>query len=82
MGNPTFPARAWRSPSSMKENAMFAVTATRDVRAIGVLVGGSGRTRSPRKPSRPLAALLKPWSRNFQELRWHEEAHETEVDPR
>lgn len=40
---------------------MFTVPVTREeTRAVGVLLGGSGRARVPTLPARPLAALLKP----------------------
>ena len=38
---------------------MFAVSATRELRAIGVLLGGSGHAQKPPLQPRPLAALLK-----------------------
>jgi hypothetical protein len=39
---------------------MFAVPATREVRAVGVLLGGSGLARRLVLQPRPLAVLLKP----------------------
>lgn len=39
---------------------MFAVPVTREMRAIGVLLGGSGRARILTMPARPLAVLLRP----------------------
>jgi hypothetical protein len=39
---------------------MFASHATRETRAIGVLLGGSGLAREPRIPVPVLPALLKP----------------------
>ena len=45
---------------SLKENTMFAVPVTRETRAIGVLLGGSGRARILSLRARQLAALLKP----------------------
>jgi hypothetical protein len=39
---------------------MFAVTVTRETRAVGVLLGGTGHARMPTRQGRPLAALLKP----------------------
>ena len=39
---------------------MFAVHATRETRAVGVLLGGSGRARVSTQRMPRLAALLKP----------------------
>lgn len=39
---------------------MFAVQATRETRAVGVLLGGSGRAQMPLTYKPMLAALLKP----------------------
>lgn len=40
---------------------MFAVPVTRETRAIGVLLGGSGLAQVLILQTRPLAALLKPF---------------------
>ena len=39
---------------------MFAVPVTREVRAVGVLLGGSGRARMLTLRVPPIAALMKP----------------------
>ena len=39
---------------------MFAVLETREARAVGVLLGGSGRARMLTTQTRPMAALLRP----------------------
>lgn len=39
---------------------MFAVFVTREKRAVGVLLGGSGCARMPTTQTRPLAALFRP----------------------
>lgn len=45
---------------SLKENTMFAVPVTREMRAIGVLLGGSGLAWKLTVQTRPVAALLRP----------------------
>ncbi|GEM_PF-1984940 len=47
---------------------MFAVPVTREMRAIGVLLGGSGHARRLTVQTRPLAALLKPCPSASQEV--------------
>lgn len=39
---------------------MFAVPATRELRPVGVLLGGSGRARMSTRRTPPLAALMRP----------------------
>jgi hypothetical protein len=46
---------------SLKENTMFAVTVTREIRAVGVLLGGSGRARMLTTRVPQVAALMKPF---------------------
>ena len=41
---------------------MFAVPVTRQMHAVGVLLGGSGLARAPNLLARPMAALLRPSS--------------------
>jgi hypothetical protein len=45
---------------SLKENTMFAVPATRVMRAVGVLLGGSGLAWKLTVQTRPVAVLLRP----------------------
>ena len=52
---------------------MFAVPVTRELRAIGVLLGGSGRARMLTMRPRPLAALLKPCPSALLGVAWESE---------
>jgi hypothetical protein len=45
---------------------MIAVPANRDSRPIGVLLGGSGRTRMPTLRLHVVPALFKPWPPTFE----------------
>jgi hypothetical protein len=58
---------------SLKENTMFAVTVTREMRAIGVLLGGSGLAWKLTVQTRPVAALLRPLPYACVAARGHEE---------
>lgn len=60
---------------------MFTVPATREVRPVGVLLGGSGLARRLAQPSRPLAALLKPLPISSRELHGRAEPRALEVSP-
>lgn len=60
---------------------MFAVPATREVRAVGVLLGGSGLARCLILQPRPLAALLKPLPISSQKLAGRAEPRALEVSP-
>ncbi|MBA4175430.1 MAG: hypothetical protein C0505_02525 [Leptothrix sp. (in: Bacteria)] len=68
-------------PFFAKENTMFAVPATREVRAVGVLLGGSGLARRLVVQSRPLAVLLKPLPPVSQEACGCAESCAAEVGP-
>ena len=52
---------------------MFAVPVTREMRAVGVLLGGSGRARMLTTQPRPLAALLRPSPSAPQSADWESE---------
>lgn len=41
---------------------MFAVPKTRELPAVGVLLGGSGRARVPTLQAPPVAALMRPFA--------------------
>ncbi len=58
---------------SLKENTVFAVPVTRETRAIGVLLGGSGLAQVLTLQTRPLAALLKPFPNASAEVCGDEE---------
>lgn len=60
---------------------MFTVPATRGVRAIGVLLGGSGLARHLPLQPRPLAALLKPLSARSPEQAGRADRSAVEVSP-
>lgn len=60
---------------------MFTVPATREVRPVGVLLGGSGLARRLALSPRPLAALLKPLPIGSQELPGRAEPRALEVSP-
>ncbi len=60
---------------------MFAVPATREVRAVGVLLGGSGLARRLVVQPRPLAALLKPLPPDSQEACGCAQSRAVEVGP-
>ena len=46
---------------------MFTVPATKETRAIGVLLGGSGRARTPPRSTPRVAALMKPFPSPYRE---------------
>lgn len=60
---------------------MFAVPVTRERRAVGVLLGGSGLALVLPEQARPLAALLKPIPCVSQEASGNEEHRAAEVTP-
>jgi len=60
---------------------MFMVPATREVPAIGVLLGGTGLARRLAQPPRPLAALFKPLPISSQTLPGRAEPRALEVSP-
>lgn len=60
---------------------MFTVPATREVRAVGVLLGGSGLARHLPLQPRPLAALLKPLPIGSRERAGRAEPRALEVSP-
>jgi hypothetical protein len=53
---------------------MFAVPVTRELRAIGVLLGGAGHARLLTLPARPLAALLKSSPSSPRCVAWESES--------
>ena len=55
---------------SLKENTMFAVPVTREMRAVGVLLGGSGRARMLTLRVPQIAALMKPFVPAFVQTCW------------
>ena len=55
-----FPAGAGVPLRFEKENAMFAIHATRETRPVGVLLGGSGRALVSAVHKPMVAALLRP----------------------
>lgn len=60
---------------------MFIVPATREVPAIGVLLGGTGLARRLAQPPRPLAALYKPLPISSQALPGRAAPRAVEVSP-
>lgn len=60
---------------------MFTVPTTREMRAVGVLLGGSGLSRHLVLQPRPLAALLKPPPISSHELPGRVEPRALEVSP-
>ncbi|MDE2300266.1 MAG: hypothetical protein KGK18_19120 [Burkholderiales bacterium] len=58
---------------------MFAVPVTRERRAVGVLLGGSGLAQVLLVQTRPLAALLKPAPSASKEVSGAEERRAAEV---
>ena len=75
-GNPCSPPGVVVPLHILKENTMFAVHATRETRAVGVLLGGSGRARVSTQRMPRLAALLKPCPSASTQASW---ASETRV---
>lgn len=57
---PPSPRQGWVFPFRPKENPMFAVPMTRELRHVPVLLGGSGLARSLPMPRRTLPALFMP----------------------
>ena len=59
-GTPSSPPGMGVPFHSLKENTMFAVPVTREMRPVGVLLGGSGRARMLTLRVPQIAALMKP----------------------
>ena len=60
-GEPRFPGRERRSPSTLKEDRVNHVISTRSNAPIGVLLGGTGRAPAPTCRHVVVPMLFQPW---------------------